>query len=190
MGPGNNHFGRSSVAAGRDGLRLRAQVAEGRLECGEVILLDSLSYGTYRFTVETDLARLASSLTLGMFLWSDDEDFAHREIDIEAGRWGQVDNEDMQFVLQPYTVPENILRFRLGAFKGPSFHEFTWAPGRIAFQTTSGGQVVKTFTVTRGVPPPGGGQQVRINLWNTTRELSRDGLAEVLLSNFSYEPLR
>ena len=34
------------------------------------------SYGTYRFALATDLSRLTSSLTLGMFLWSDGEDFA------------------------------------------------------------------------------------------------------------------
>lgn len=178
------------MTAGNEGLRLRAQIVDGRLECGEVILLESLSYGTYRFTVATDLARLASSLTLGMFLWSDDGDFAHREIDIEAGRWGERDNEDMQFVLQPYAVPGNVLRFHLGAFRGPSVHEFTWAPGRIDFRTSNGGGLVKTFTVTRGVPPPGGNQQARLNLWNTTRVLSQDGLAEVLITKFAYEPLR
>jgi hypothetical protein len=33
-------------------------------------------------------------------------------------------------------------------------------------------------------------QRVRINLWNTTRDLSLDGLEEVLVTNFAYEPLR
>jgi hypothetical protein len=176
----------------------------GRLECSEIVLLDNLSYGTYRWVVATDLSRLANSLTLGLFLWSDSDDFAHREIDIEAGVWGtprgaagarnnRVDRppqEDMQFVLQPFTVPGNMVRFSLGTFKGPSVHSFTWTPGRIAFETTNGGRVVKRFVLDRGVPPPGPDQHVRINLWNTTRELATDGVAEVVVKDFSYEPRR
>jgi len=190
VGPGNNYFARASVAVEKEGLRLRARTNHGRLECAEVILRDDLSYGAYRFTVMSDLTRLASSLTLGMFLWSDNDDFAHREIDIEAGRWGRPGNQDMQFVLQPHTTPGNVLRFSLGAFNGPSVHEFTWTPGRIEFQTSNGHVVVKRFVVARGVPPPGGAQHVRINLWNTAHELAEDGVAEVLLTDFCYEPGR
>ena len=190
VGPGNNYFARASVAVKREGLQLRARVNHGRLECAEVILLDDLSYGVYRFTVASDLTRLASSLTFGMFQWADDEGFADREIDIEAGRWGRPGNQDMQFVVQPHTVPGNLRRFALGAFNGPSVHEFAWTPGRVEFQTSNGGVLVQRFAVTRGVPPPGGAQHVRINLWNTTHELAEDGVAEVLVTDFCHEPRR
>jgi hypothetical protein len=127
-----------------------------------------------------------------LFLWSDSEEFAHREIDVEAGLWGDPRNPtgNMQFVLQPYAVPGNLLRFWLGKFKGPSVHSFTWTPGRIAFETSKGGTVVKRFVVSRGVPPPGVGQHVRINLWNSTGALIADGLTEVLVTDFDYEPWR
>ena len=190
VGPGHNYFAVSSVESAPDGLRLQARIVDGRLECAEVVLMADLSYGTYKFIVNTDLSRMASSLTLGMFLWSDNEEFAHREIDIEAGRWGDPRNDDMQFVLQPYSVPSNMLRFSLGRFIDASIHSFTWAPGRIVFETLNGGTTVKRFEVSGGVPPPGGGQHVRINLWNTTETLISDGLTEVVITNFTYEPWR
>jgi hypothetical protein len=129
VGPRDNYFARASVSAGTDGVRLKARVNDGRLECAEIVLSPDLSYGTYRFEVATDLSRLASSLTLGMFLWSDSDDFAHREIDIEDGRWGHPQNDDMQFVVQPDAAPGNMLRFSLGRFRG---HRRTPSPGRRA----------------------------------------------------------
>ena len=181
LGPGDNYFGRQSVSLANDGLHLRVQERDGRLECGEVILGKEPSYGTYRFTVATDLTRLGNSLTFGMFLWSDDPEFAHREIDVEAGRWGDVSNDDMQFVLQPFSVPGNMLRFPLGVYRGPSVQNFSWRPGRIDFETINGGTLVRRFSVTRGIPPTGGRQRVRLNLWNASNPFARDGLREVVV---------
>jgi hypothetical protein len=196
VGPGNNYFARGSVSVDKEGLRLRARVVDGRLECAEVVLLPEALLGTFRFTIATDLARMSSSLTLGLFLWSDSDELAHREVDIEAGRWGEPRNEarsgkqptnDMQFVLQPFAVPGNMIRFALGTFRGPSVHTIIWAPGRISFETSNGRRVVQRFSVSRDVPR-GGAPHLHINLWNTTRQLANDGLTEVLVTDFSYMP--
>lgn len=82
-----------------------------RWTCSEVKLTRSLGYGTYSFEVE-DTSNLEPSVVFNIFTWDYATDQQNnREFDINISRWGEPDNKNAEFVLQPAFVPSNISRF-------------------------------------------------------------------------------
>ena len=164
----------------------------------EVVATPSLGYGTYEFTVRSNLDDLAKNLVLGLFVWDDTSPLAfHREIDVELGRWNKEDDDnapDAQFVIQPYTVARNIVRFRLPRALNGSIHSFTWTPDRAVFRSEGLDTNRVRFSITehvfdRMIPEPGK-EQVRINLWCVDSKAPTNGTVEVVLGNFSFTPVR
>src|SRR4051812_36550870 len=136
--------------------------------CAEVSLTRSLGYGTYRFVVK-DISHLEPAAVFGMFTW----DYAggeqgNRELDIEISRWGDPASKNAQYVVQPYYVAANVVRFM--APEGKLTHSFHWQQGRITFRTLRGsgsgahGPPVAEHVFTSGVPSPGI-ESVRMNLY-------------------------
>jgi hypothetical protein len=168
---------------------LHLRIAPGRegWTSAEVILTRSLGYGTYTFAVR-DVRHLPPAAVMGLFTWDDvagDERF--REMDIEASRWGDPANANMQYVIQPYFVPANVRRFQ--APPGPLTHSLRWELGRAAFRTIRrDGRVVAEHEFTSGVPLPGN-ETVRINLYafgGPERALREP--TEVVVESFEYAP--
>lgn len=196
VGPGPNWFSAGNVnvdAAG--GLHLRATNRGGACVAAEVVLVPSLGYGTYEFTVDSNLGSLAKNLVLGLFIWDDTpSDPYHREMDIEIGRWGREDNGDAQFVIQPYDIPDNMVRFRLPTPVQRSVHRFVWEPERASFHSEELGAsgvhtVIREHSFNNMIPEPGK-EQARINLWCMDSKAPSEGLTEVVLSNFRFTPPR
>ena len=80
------------------------------------------------------------SVVLGLFTWSDDPAYTHREIDIECGRWanpGDVNNA--QYVVQPWDWPSHLVRYAVPAGLTNSTHSFTWETNRVSYQALRGG---------------------------------------------------
>lgn len=74
----------------------------------EVKLSRSLGYGSYRFVVQ-DIDHLEPAAVFGLLTW---DDFGPaREMDIEISRWGEPEDKNAQYVIQPYVVPANSVRF-------------------------------------------------------------------------------
>ena len=103
--------------------------------CAEVKLTRSLGYGTYAFTVR-NVSHLEPSVVLTLSTWdgTGTED-NRRELDIEIGRWGFVRGDNAQYVVQPYYIPVNIIRFRAPA--GRLTYSFRWEPGQATFSTAA-----------------------------------------------------
>jgi hypothetical protein len=79
--------------------------------CSEVKLARSLGYGTYWFTVR-DVAHLEPSTVLTLPTWDGvGAENNRRELDTEISRWGNAANDNAQYVVQPYYIPVNIVRF-------------------------------------------------------------------------------
>jgi hypothetical protein len=195
IGPGPNWFSGSNVELDAQGrLHLKATRREGGCVSAEVVTSSSLGYGTYRFTVDSNLDSLSKNLVLGLFTWDDTSaDSFHREIDVEIGRWDRESGADSQFVIQPYTMPANIFRFDLGRSLAGSVHSFTWGPGSVSFRSEGIGadgtrSVIQERAFKRMIPEPGK-ENARINLWcaNPAGELA--GQTEVILKKFEFEPL-
>src|ERR1700733_10428626 len=79
IGPGANYFSADAVVATGGRLKLKLVERDGRYSCAEVISQASLGYGTYRFTLASNIDGLATNLVLGLFIWHDDPEFSHRE---------------------------------------------------------------------------------------------------------------
>jgi len=175
-------------------LHLRILNRDGQWTCSEINLTRSLGYGTYSFTVE-DTSRLDPSVVFGMFTWDYSTDREnHREFDIDISRWGDPDNKNAEFVLQPNFVPANIARFN--APGGKLKHTIVWEPGRITMETSRLSAPVNSASVfkrvfTSEIPTPGS-ESVRMTFY-LYRKPTGDSLplqhpAEVVVDRFEYLP--
>ena len=158
--------------------------------CAEVILTRSLGYGSYSFVVR-DMSRLPPPVVLGLFTWDDAAgDQRFREMDVEASRWGDPANANVQYVVQPYYVPANVSRFQAPA--GTLTHTLRWEVGRASFRTVRGSGAARALVAehvfTSGVPLPGN-EAVRMNLYVFGYPpLTLPLPIEVVVESFEYVP--
>ncbi len=158
----------------------------------EASLTRSLGYGTYLFVVR-DTAHLEPAAVFSVFTWDlSGDDPGHREMDIELTQWGDATSKNAQFVVQPYYVPANVVRFTVP--RGVMTHSLRWLPGRALFRSVRGGiadagaQEVAAHEFTGGVPSAGT-ETIRLNLYvfGHTQHPLRKG-AEVIVEKFVYLP--
>jgi len=189
VGPGPNIFSDSPEnvwvdASGR--LHLRITYRDGRWLAAEVVLDRSLGYGTYRFDVDSPTGNLDPNVVLGLFTWSDDPAYNHREIDIELARWGNPAAPNAQYVVQPYDHVGNLFNF-LHTGDAPTTHQFTWASNRVSFLSTAAGRTIATWKYGGRDVPRAGNERTRINLWLDGGAPPTDGNeVEVVQSRFSF----
>jgi hypothetical protein len=152
----------------RGALHLRISGSPGEWTVAELKLTRSLGYGTYSFQVR-DISHLEPSALLTLITWDGvGTESDRRELDVELGRWGYLDKDNVHYVVQPYYVPANFVTFR--APPGAYTHSFRWEPGQVTFSSvarsgnTGGSRVTNRHVFTSSVPSPGG-QSVRIALY-------------------------
>ena len=191
VGPGSNWFSARSVAVNGAGELVLsvAKDAAGHWQCGEVVG-PSLGYGTYTFTLDgASIDALDPNITWGLFTWdNDDPAFAHRELDVEVGRWADPANKNAQFVVQPYTVPGNITRFSIPPKLDAVTVSFTWTSTGVTYRCAAGGKPVYSWDYTH-TPPPHGNERVRINLWLFRPSPAGGAPASVTVRRFQFQPL-
>lgn len=191
VGPGPNVFSDSPDnvwvdAAGQ--LHMRITNRDGQWRSAEVILDRSLGYGTYRWTLASPVGRLDPNVVLGLFTWSDDAAYNHREIDIEVARWGNPTSADnAQYVVQPWDRSGNLVRF-VQPDVSPTTHEFTWTQKSVSFRSaTATGQTISAYTYRGPDVPKAGNERTRMNLWLNGGSAPTDGAeVEVVLSGFTF----
>lgn len=189
VGPGPNVFGSANAWVDGSGyLHLRIDKSGRRWTCGEVVLQDSLGYGTYEWELGSNVSTLDPMAVLGLFTWNnDDASYAHREIDFEASRWGNSrDRTNAQWVVQPWDVTGNLRRFTIGS-SVPTVVRFTWTSSRVDFATLVGGVVVESWSYTGSSVPPAGGENARMNLWLYNGRAPKAPV-EVVIRRFSFTP--
>lgn len=155
----------------------------------EVKLTRSLGYGSYRFVVR-DLAHLEPAAVFAMFTL--DETGPAREMDIEVSRWGEPESRSAQFVIQPYAVPANTVRFEAPA--GLATYWMNWGFGRVEFRGESGATphpppgAVVDHVFTSGVPSAGN-EKIHMNVYvyNNKHHPLEHGF-EVVIEKFEYLP--
>ena len=173
-------------------LHLRISGSPGKWTVAEVKLTRSLGYGTYRFWVR-DISHLEPSALLTLITWDGvGTESNRRELDVELGRWGHLENTNVNYVVQPYYVPANYVAFR--APPGVYTHSFHWEPGQVTFSTVAGsgnsggGRVVNQHVFTSGVPSPEG-ESVRIALYVFLQgPIPLKNENEVIIDKFEYLP--
>ncbi len=173
-------------------LHLRIARASGEWTCAEVSLARSLGYGTYSFVVR-DTAKLEPAAAFGMFTWDytqAEQNFG--EMAVEISRWGNPVSKNAQYIIQPFYVPANVVRFT--APSGVLTHSFRWEAGRVAFTTVRGSKPGRTAPAVAehvffaGVPTHGV-ESVRMNLYvfGGAKQPLENG-AEVVIDKFEYLP--
>jgi hypothetical protein len=176
VGPGPNYFSDSTNNVWVDALgqlHLRITNRSNQWQCAEIVSQRTFGYGSYRFELAFNVNSLNLNAVLGLFTWSDDPAYAHREIDVECSRWGNAaDANNSQFVVQPWDIAGHLVRYAVPAGQTNSTHSFTWATNRIAFQSQRGtyspapvpSDVISNWTYQLTVPQSGD-ENVRLNLW-------------------------
>ncbi len=170
-------------------LHLRISRDASGWSSAEVRLSRSLGYGSYHFVVR-DISQFEPPVTLAISTW--DDAGPYREMDIEIGRWGESSGKNAQYVVQPFYVPANVVRFT--APGGPLAYAFAWEPGRVEFTTARpslrGGKsdIVAAHVFTSGVPLPES-ETVRLNLYVFDDKRTRmQNEVEVIFEKFEYLP--
>jgi hypothetical protein len=155
----------------------------------EVRLARSLGYGSYRLVVR-DSSRLEPAAVFAMFTL--DESSPSREMDIEVSRWGEPEDKSAQFVIQPYGVPANTVRFE--APEGLATYWMDWGMGRVAFRSDRGdvprsrSGAVAEHIFTSGVPASGN-EKIHLNVYvysNKRHPLQHE--FEVVVEKFEFLP--
>ena len=213
VGPGPNRFSDSpnDVWSDQQGLHLSIHRTGPFWYSTEVILDESLCYGTYMFQTDSRQDTLNANAVFGAFTWdshggSPVPGDPNREIDFEDSRFGRPsDPRNSQVTVQPYTVPGNTQRLTLPDLSLDSAltRFFTWSPGQVEFTTLRGHHSPKHFTpedvihqyiylddgADHRVPIPYR-ENFRFNLWLFQSSTPVDDQpVEVLINDFQYLPL-
>jgi len=201
VGPGPNFFSDSTNnvwldAIGR--LHLRVTNRSNQWQCAEIISARTFGYGSYRFQLDFVVNELNVNAVLGLFTWSDDPAFTHRELDIECSRWSNADDPNSaQFVVQPYNLAGHLLRYSVPALVSNSTHFFTWESNRVSFQSQRGAyslnpnptNVLSSWTYSL-LTPQTGDENVRLNLWLFNGSApSKGNEVEAIIRSFEFVPL-
>ena len=207
LGPGKNYFSDlpRDVWVDDAGLHMRIRKGTDRWYSTEVVLQQSLGYGTYIFHTNSRVDTLDPNIVLGLFTWDSKKCHAsHREMDIEFARWGDPNMPtNAQFVVQPCSQCPgcaNCSRFQVDLTAKSKYLTtyMIWTPGSVIFRTYKGqywndppaGSLVDEWEKTGAGVPTEGAENIRINFWLLGGNPPLNGKnAEVIIENFIFQPL-
>ena len=194
--PGPNFWSNDPtvVYVDSDGLHLKITEIDSEWQCAEVYLLQSLGYGVYTVQIASHLDQLdQNTVAAPLFIYA----ATNQELDNEySGLNGLIPlPDDAQFVVQPYTVPGNIVRY-----VQPSTSQVTsqieWRADHVTFSAWNGwtstpapGDMIYQWTYTGSYIPPVGQERVHINLWLFNGNAPVNGTGdEMVINSFSFQP--
>lgn len=211
VGPGANRFSsdEADVWVDEEGLHLTINYHDGQWWSSEVVLLDSLGYGTYAIQTDSRNDILDANAVFGAFTWDpygDDEaipGWPYREIDIEDSRWGEAaSTPNSQFVVQPWEPAGHRRQYTLPDLgDNPALTRFfNWQPSQIEFVALAGyysatdypsEAVIEVWTFSQnaeaGMIVPGAGrEQFRLNLWLLDAAPAEGESVEVVIRDFTH----
>ena len=206
VGPGPNYFSDSEKNVWIDPngyLHLGIVQKDEKWFCSEVIADTSFGYGTYIFTIQGSVDLLDENVVLGLFTWEDCIPQHHyREIDIEFSRWGQTENKNAQYVVQPWGIQGNMHRFEIDLASNlnkMTTHVLTWSPDQICFLSYHGDfslipsitNMIASWSYTGNDIPPAGSENPRINFWLMNGNAPNSGQnTQIIIKAFRYLPDR
>jgi hypothetical protein len=173
-------------------LHLKLSQCGGSWCAAEIFTTQTMGYGTYTFTINSQLNNLDPNVTLGLFPWDAEAgDQYNREWDVEFGRWGNAGaSANAQYVVQPYNGPNNIVKFLMSPASS-STHTVTWLPNEVQFKSTSGSELINQWTFPGNpLPAPNPGDvRLHLNLYISVGQVPSVPLGqEIVISNFQYVP--
>jgi hypothetical protein len=194
--PGSNYWSSSNVWVDENGwLHLKISNSSGKWYCAELASTQTFGYGTYAFYTVSRVDNLDKNIVLGLFAYKDDS----HEVDVEYTKWGQTENNNGWFTVQPPPITcANSRGFNIQMCGDYATHYFTWSQKSVTFGcygghyapgTAPSGNIISSFTSYKQVNPAG--VHADINLWLFRGAAPSDGQsAEVVIKSFQYKPLK
>ena len=194
-GPGPNWWNGSSQNVWVDAqgfLHLKIVKIGNQWHCAELWSKLSFGYGQYLFQIDPMVQSIDKNIILGLFTYYNDT----QEIDIEFSKWGEINAENSQYVIQPYFNQGNMKRFNTDFNQRTTTHTFIWKNDSIEF--ASGFGTIKNYTqsiysswrYTGSDTPIPRTEKVHINLWlmnGAPPSLEQD--YEVIIEKFDFRAL-
>ncbi|MGH0052220.1 MAG: family 16 glycosylhydrolase [Sphaerochaetaceae bacterium] len=194
--PGPNYFSGNpdSIWIDEWGLHLTIEEYDDRWWASEIYTRERVGYGTYTFTVETDIRAYDPHVVAGFFTWDTAPQEYNREIDIEFAAWGLEDGTKFQYVVQPYTDAERIVVFDPNLNGALTTHRIIWTPQHVSFASYHGAvdpdvPESETMLINRWSYPQSpseGSVRFRINLWLYQGQEPISS-AHMVVTSFSFE---
>ena len=161
VGPGPNYFSDSTTNVFVDNqgfLHLKITFDNGKWNCAEVISRQKFGYGTYVFTVQSNVANIDRNAVVGLFTWDNTSFFtqANSEVDVEFSKWGSAtDTLTLTYSVQPvwfsnpvpYWERSKRPTMSVSKLKFPSTHAFTWTDTLITWRSYEGVNYPGTSTL-------------------------------------------
>ncbi len=198
--PGYNYFGADTHNVWIDHkgqLHLKIVHRDQRWYCAEIVSKKSFGYGDYIFLIDAELEEMDPNVVFGLFTWDTQPHFNNREIDIEFSKWGKALPQQLQYVVQPYTIPHNIKQFDLKLEGSYSSHGFRWQQDQVLFRSWHGHidssqsqePGIAQWRYTGNSIPPQGNEKVRVNLYLYRGKPAADRReTEVIIKQFIFIP--
>ena len=189
IGPGPNFFNDSSQNVWVDSngslhLRITHEICKDAWYCAEVFSIESFGYGTYEFILAPDFETLDRNVVLGLFTYLDD----FNEIDIEFAKWGQIENDNGQYAIQPSWKLNHKKRFDFDPQGEDSIHGFKWCKNAIQFWSYTKNKGFCWTYYGPGIPTPSA-EHVNMNLWLMQGLAPSNKLeTEVIVKSFKFIP--
>lgn len=180
-------------------LHLAITKVHGKWRCAEIESLVPMSYGTYRWVVDTAIADFAPTTVLGMFVYRPGSKKLTNEIDVEDSQFTHlVAPNNAQFAIQPYFTEGNLHPYAISSTQVPIFQQFEWLPGKpgdgvVHFQTNDGDSadaplITKWDYDGYAVPTPFN-EHLYIDLWLNVRRPPVGGTYSAVIRSFHYSPV-
>ena len=201
VGPGPNYFSdaTNNVWTDTNGwLHLRITHRTNAWQCAEILSARTFGPGSYRFELNSPADSLNPNVTLGLFTYSDDPAFTEREIDVECSRWqNAADTNNSQFVVQPYYLANQLVRYRVPPGLADSTHLFVWETNQISWQSQTGAyfaaatNLIAAYVFTNAANVPQSGDEVvHLNLWLINGSPPTDNNeVEIIIKSYNFVPL-
>lgn len=189
FGPGPNWWtdAASDVYTDNNGaLHLSIINRGGTWYSSEVYLPNSLGYGTYTFTTNSNVDSFDPNVVLGLFMYQDDT----HEIDTEYSRWGIEGGPNLGHSVQPAGTKGNNYQYKVALDHTlPVTNEIDWQPSGVVFRTTQNGNLIKEWSYSGADNFVPGKEFADINFWLMKGLAPINGQnVEAVISSFQFTP--
>jgi hypothetical protein len=197
MGPGHNLFGlhpRNVFIDKKGRLHLNIRKTKQGWSCAELVAQRPMAEGVWEIEIESDLSAFKHQAVLGLFLYDEDAQPHHNEIDIEFSRWGVPDSLNGQFVLHKTNGIE-IMRFKTPMGKQVSKHQIIVTKDSIVANSVflTPPQKQKPFGTShvfhRSDYYNHQNSRFRINYWLYNHQQHKGRCRPVVIRSISFNPL-
>jgi hypothetical protein len=202
-GPGPNQWDPANVFVDEAGLHLRITQIGGVWSCAEVVLNQSLGFGTYSFDVTGRPDKYDPNVVLGLFTYPNSDAIGPggtNEIDIELTRWGDKHNPNViNWTVYPPALGPKVTdsHFPMKLKSDASSHSFVWSSTGVAYAAYAGYADGKPKLIAKWNDAPAKPETripqaavpLHMNLWLLNGTPPGDGKpVDIVIRGFTFTP--